>query len=870
MTNSEVNLNHMDKLLANSLTILIQEGKNPVFSEKLIRKIKNFDISREKLLHSLPDTPCTSWVIYLKNIFGSVTSIFFNESTSIHQLRFYTSRDSIMEFVNQRYQNISSGYVFLVARDSTILATSLKTYECFGEDLSGSRFPIILDRESILPFTGNLEMCFTKDQTDSIHVRMNGSYKYDRRDFSLHCSLLTEKSSIAIVTLNSIVIDNSLYAAKSQNNTGLIESLLKEIPLPSVIINREGWITEANIPALRLAMEVVGRHPDSTHFSEWIHPEYRKRVEQFTGMRFNGKFQPARYSTRMVSPHGEVLYLEITAVLLPSGEETLILFSSPSDVEITSPGFDHASTILKLARLMKDEQYDKALDKRLLDLVMIALNASGAAFIYGGKLITTGEVPILKTEDVRSVSKSGSSEPIWKSDSIGSWNLIIPVRHLLAVSEIRVYGKPSDSLSPLESFVVSLIPTLVDHFSAIKNTRLVMHTMKGICELGELLVRSEISLKTFLKNFAELLEGDLVLVTRISENGEELIPVSGFGYTDSIPSFPLKQESLQAWVFKHGELTCVSDAATDIRYSLTDESALSEVCVPLRVKGSIIGTLSISSRRPDSFLYPDIILLRIFSVTVSLWIANSSAEQQADIGRGFLKSEIIEVLRKDIVASLSHKLRTPLSTMRGHADMLLSKRLGELNDEQSRSMETLSRSLTRLVDIVDRLLAFIRMELGTELIKCTWGKPADIVQQLLPSLRERADLNKITIDVKLPEEPITALFDSGGMEQILYNLIDNSIKFGKPGGNIEIEINSDGTDFWSIEVRDDGSGIPSQILPNIFDRFYRGSQDDKSAGLGIGLTLVKQLTELQGGNVTVWSQTGKGTRFLVRFPTSGV
>ncbi len=239
----------------------------------------------------------------------------------------------------------------------------------------------------------------------------------------------------------------------------------------------------------------------------------------------------------------------------------------------------------------------------------------------------------------------------------------------------------------------------------------------------------------------------------------------------------------------------------------------------------------------------------------------------------------LRTVRTDFVANVSHELRTPLASIRAMAETLLD---GALHDPDAgpRFLETIIREADRLVSLSTDLL---------ELSKAEAGKPEPIhfdLAQLLSDVGARvaasAERRGISLTVQptpLPY-PIPVEADRGQMDQVLFNLVDNAIKYTPRGGSVvaNVAINRrDGVREAVLTVTDTGIGILSQDLPRIFERFWRADRARRfqkieenssgAGGTGLGLSIVKHIVEAHGGTVSVESELGQGTRFIVTLPS---
>jgi two-component system, OmpR family, phosphate regulon sensor histidine kinase PhoR len=222
-------------------------------------------------------------------------------------------------------------------------------------------------------------------------------------------------------------------------------------------------------------------------------------------------------------------------------------------------------------------------------------------------------------------------------------------------------------------------------------------------------------------------------------------------------------------------------------------------------------------------------------------------------------------MRRDFVANVSHELKTPLAAIRGYAETL---RDGALDEEQTarRFTERLLWQCRRLQALLDDLLTLSRLEsVGPAVEREAVELPA-IAQRVLEMLAPAASEKRIRLLVR--EEPLPRIpGDADGIERLLVNLIDNAIKYNRPGGEVMLRLARAGGEAL-IEVSDTGIGIPPEALGRIFERFYRvdKSRAREEGGTGLGLAIVKHLAQSHGGHVEVESRMGRGTTFRVYLP----
>lgn len=225
--------------------------------------------------------------------------------------------------------------------------------------------------------------------------------------------------------------------------------------------------------------------------------------------------------------------------------------------------------------------------------------------------------------------------------------------------------------------------------------------------------------------------------------------------------------------------------------------------------------------------------------------------------------------KDEFLTTLSHELRTPLSAIMGWTQVLLRNGTG-MTPEHRRAIEVIDRNARAQVQLINDLLDLSRIMSGKIRLEVRQVSLSDIVNAAAVSARPAADAKDIRLKVLL--DPVQTIVggDSERLQQVVWNLLTNAIKFTPKGGQVQVllqRVNS----HLELSVSDTGVGIPQNFLPHVFDRF---SQEDSSTsrthgGLGLGLAICKQLVELHGGSIRAASQgEGKGSTFFVHLPVS--
>jgi PAS domain S-box-containing protein len=223
--------------------------------------------------------------------------------------------------------------------------------------------------------------------------------------------------------------------------------------------------------------------------------------------------------------------------------------------------------------------------------------------------------------------------------------------------------------------------------------------------------------------------------------------------------------------------------------------------------------------------------------------------------------------RKDeFLAMLAHELRNPLTPIRNAAHVL-----GRLDVQEPRvqwAQQTIERQVDHLTRLVDELLDVSRIVRGKVTLKMEPVELAGVLNQALEMVRPQIDAMGHQIEVRLPGQPVYLQGDPVRLAQVLLNLLDNAAKYTPAGGSILVEAGVAGP-VVEILVRDNGLGIPAELLPHVFDLFQQGERalDRSQGGLGIGLTLVKRLVEMHGGVLEAFSPgAGLGSTFTICLP----
>ena len=225
----------------------------------------------------------------------------------------------------------------------------------------------------------------------------------------------------------------------------------------------------------------------------------------------------------------------------------------------------------------------------------------------------------------------------------------------------------------------------------------------------------------------------------------------------------------------------------------------------------------------------------------------------------------MERTREEFVANVSHELRTPLSLIKGYVETLLDG--ARSNPEVAeRFLKIIERNAQRLYLLIQDLLTISALESGRIKLSLQPVELHPLVEKVFFDLKPPADNKNVALVNALPHWTATA--DANRLEQVLANLVDNAIKYGRAQGTVAVGGRKTEDGKIEIFVQDDGPGIPTEALDRVFERFYRvdKARSREQGGTGLGLSIVKHIVHNHGGKVWVKSELGKGATFFFTLP----
>ena len=370
-------------------------------------------------------------------------------------------------------------------------------------------------------------------------------------------------------------------------------------------------------------------------------------------------------------------------------------------------------------------------------------------------------------------------------------------------------------------------------------------------------------LSSLFAKIRQMLDLDVYFNFMVNESGDALRLVSYSGIPEDVANSISRLEFGTAVcgrvALRHEPIiaTHIQQSEEDMVQLVKGFGVRAYACNPLMAGGHLLGTLSFASRKRDYFEQEEIEFLE----TISKYVTAA-----------YERLRLIEKLRDqdrhkdEFLATLAHELRNPLAPMHNGLQLI---RLASSNPEtleQARSM--MERQLQQMKRLVDDLLDVSRISRNKLDLRMELTELANVVSSAVETSRPLLEASEQKLTISLPAQPVYVNADPVRLAQAFSNLLNNAAKYSERGSRIWFEVELENKEV-AVTVRDNGIGIPADQLPTIFDIFVQvdRSLERSQGGLGVGLTLVKQLVQMHNGRVEVHSEgPGKGSEFVVRLP----
>jgi signal transduction histidine kinase len=278
--------------------------------------------------------------------------------------------------------------------------------------------------------------------------------------------------------------------------------------------------------------------------------------------------------------------------------------------------------------------------------------------------------------------------------------------------------------------------------------------------------------------------------------------------------------------------------------------------------GEAIGVLeALNKLNGEPFSEDDILVLSTLADLAGAAVAKAQLFEEVE--KAYQKLNELDRLKSDFIALASHELRTPLSVILGYVSFLRE----DADEQTGEHLDQVLKAAVRLRSLIQDMINLRYVEAGQTNLNQRTLDVAELIRQVVHDRDETAVAKQQTVHLHLPPQPVRIQADEEMLELMLSNLYSNAVKFTPEGGRIDIGAAKRGDEVW-IYVRDSGIGIPQEQLERIFDKFYQVEPHIRRRyeGMGIGLTIVKELAQLHGGRIWAKSEPGQGSEFFIALP----
>jgi signal transduction histidine kinase len=365
--------------------------------------------------------------------------------------------------------------------------------------------------------------------------------------------------------------------------------------------------------------------------------------------------------------------------------------------------------------------------------------------------------------------------------------------------------------------------------------------------------------------------GSAGAIVLTDEEGEAHIRI-GRGYDPSYAVRRIDSEVLHSGLVGHvlatGNFHITGNVHEEPNYMAAASSTRSQLTVPIIHQQKIMGALAIEHDEFDAFNEE--------TAETAMRVTNHAA---AAIANALLYAQVNKAnqAKSEFVSMVSHELKTPMTSMRGYTDLLLSGMMGELNEQQRKFLEIITQNIRRMGRQVQDLTDISRIESGRLHMNFTPIAYANVVAETLPSVQGLADEKSIKLNFHIPIELPPVKGDKERLVQVLTNLISNAIKYSP--GDREVIVSFETAEISRphqttpqpvvvCSVQDNGYGISEADQQKLFTKFFRADDPNirQAKGTGLGLSITKGIVELHGGQIWLESELGQGTTFFFAIP----
>lgn len=341
-----------------------------------------------------------------------------------------------------------------------------------------------------------------------------------------------------------------------------------------------------------------------------------------------------------------------------------------------------------------------------------------------------------------------------------------------------------------------------------------------------------------------------------------------FYISEALQKMPIPlDKSIAGLVYANAQPMALNRTAGDDRIYRAVDRELNRVtrtllAVPLIFKGKPIGVLETINKLHDAqYTKEDVSILETLAAQAAVAVENHRLLEESRLAY----QQVIELdrMKSDFIAIASHELRTPLGVILGHATFLQEV----ATPEQAQDLEIIVKSSMRLKEIIEEFANVDHFEHGLSRLRRGKVVINQVVQEVVNSFKEKSIERNISLALEAPKTAVTLEGDAAKIAMALREVMKNALTFSNPGGQVKVKVEHI-PGFVKIAIIDNGIGIPVNEQGKIFGRFYQVEKHltRRHGGMGLGLSIARDMLKMHGGKITVESVEGKGSRFILLLP----
>lgn len=305
-----------------------------------------------------------------------------------------------------------------------------------------------------------------------------------------------------------------------------------------------------------------------------------------------------------------------------------------------------------------------------------------------------------------------------------------------------------------------------------------------------------------------------------------------------------------------------------LQIALQEQAALKKTQTNVPLLGEILVSMGFITRAQlDSAITEHVLQLRAALIDANQKLEQRVQQRTAELEKALLKLAELNQLKANFIANISHELRTPLTHIKGYQELFIAGDLGPLTGEQMNAMAAIQRATQRLERLIEDLILYATSERTHMPVEPARLDLAALCREVVEQSRHKAADQKLDLLLHTPDQPLPVIVDGEKIRWVLFQLVDNAIKFTPAGGRVRLELLPE-ADYVLVQISDTGIGIPPNRINEVFEPFHQldGSSTRKYSGTGLGLSLVRKILDAHQTTIQVQSELGKGSLFSFKLP----